>query len=153
MRPARAITVHQPWATLIAQGRKTLEARARPTSYRGPLAIHAGLAVHEGAREAVALCEEQGEIPRYTYPAGALVAVVELVDCRPWRTGTLADLCADLDAQEGALFELPATLAEGREALRGKGAWLWVLRDARPLPRPLPCRGQQGLWAPPPLSL
>lgn len=37
----KALTVHQPWATLIAIGAKRLETRSWSTSYRGPLAIHA----------------------------------------------------------------------------------------------------------------
>lgn len=37
----RAITLHQPWATLIALGVKMVETRSRRMSYRGPVAIHA----------------------------------------------------------------------------------------------------------------
>ena len=42
--PGRALTLHQPWASLIAIGAKTMETRSWSTSYRGPLAIHAGAA-------------------------------------------------------------------------------------------------------------
>lgn len=38
----RAITLWQPWASLIAIGAKTIETRSWSTAYRGPLAIHAG---------------------------------------------------------------------------------------------------------------
>lgn len=38
----RALTIRQPWATLIARGAKTIETRSWSTKYRGPLAIHAG---------------------------------------------------------------------------------------------------------------
>lgn len=37
----KALTVHQPWASLIALGHKRIETRSWSTSYRGPLAIHA----------------------------------------------------------------------------------------------------------------
>jgi hypothetical protein len=37
----KAITLHQPWATLVAIEQKKIETRSWPTSYRGPLAIHA----------------------------------------------------------------------------------------------------------------
>lgn len=37
----KAITLHQPWATLISLGVKSIETRSWSTSYRGPLAIHA----------------------------------------------------------------------------------------------------------------
>ena len=38
----KAITVRQPWASLIAAGVKTIETRSWRTDYRGPIAIHAG---------------------------------------------------------------------------------------------------------------
>jgi hypothetical protein len=37
--PAKALTVRQPWASLIAEGKKTLEIRSRLTHYRGELLI------------------------------------------------------------------------------------------------------------------
>lgn len=38
----KAITLWQPWASLVAVGVKTIETRSWSTSHRGPLAIHAG---------------------------------------------------------------------------------------------------------------
>lgn len=37
----KMLTLHQPWASLVAVGRKRIETRSWSTSYRGPLAIHA----------------------------------------------------------------------------------------------------------------
>ncbi len=37
----KALSLHQPWASLIAEGMKTIETRPWATKYRGPLAIHA----------------------------------------------------------------------------------------------------------------
>ena len=37
----RALSLRQPWASLIADGHKTIETRTWRTRYRGPLAIHA----------------------------------------------------------------------------------------------------------------
>lgn len=37
----RAITLTQPWSSLVARGQKKIETRSWQTSYRGPLAIHA----------------------------------------------------------------------------------------------------------------
>lgn len=39
----KALTLHQPWASLVALGVKRIETRSWSTSYRGALAIHAGL--------------------------------------------------------------------------------------------------------------
>ena len=38
----KALTVRQPWASLIALGVKTVETRSWSTKLRGPIAIHAG---------------------------------------------------------------------------------------------------------------
>jgi hypothetical protein len=38
----KALTLIQPWATLVALGEKQIETRSWDTKYRGPLAIHAG---------------------------------------------------------------------------------------------------------------
>ena len=37
----KALSLTQPWASLVADGRKTTETRSWLTHYRGPLAIHA----------------------------------------------------------------------------------------------------------------
>ena len=39
----KALTIQQPWASVITMGVKTIETRSWSTKYRGPLAIHAGL--------------------------------------------------------------------------------------------------------------
>lgn len=41
----KALTVRQPWATLIMANAKRIETRTRDTRHRGPLAIHAGTAL------------------------------------------------------------------------------------------------------------
>ena len=66
----RALSVRQPWASLIASGRKTVELRSWATKYRGPLLILAGSSVWRG--------EHAWPIG----PRGVSVCVVELVDCR-----------------------------------------------------------------------
>lgn len=47
----KALTIRQPWASLIAHGVKTIETRSWSTKYRGPLAIHAGKAKPERSEE------------------------------------------------------------------------------------------------------
>jgi hypothetical protein len=38
----KALTVRQPWASLIVRGQKVIENRGWATDHRGPLLIHAG---------------------------------------------------------------------------------------------------------------
>ena len=74
----RALSLRQPWASLIADGRKTIETRTWRTRYRGPLAIHAS--AHP--------CED--------LPTGGIVAVAWLYDCRPMTDDDEAQACIAL---------------------------------------------------------
>lgn len=46
----KALTLHQPWASLLAAGHKTIETRSWSTPYRGPIAIHASAKVRRISR-------------------------------------------------------------------------------------------------------
>jgi hypothetical protein len=53
----KAVSIKQPWASLIAAGIKTLEIRQWPTEHRGPLLIVSSRRpVIEGHRHGQALC-------------------------------------------------------------------------------------------------
>jgi hypothetical protein len=67
-----ALVVRQPWAWLIATGRKTTEVRAWSTSYRGPLLIVSGTRAAPGMHQM-----SRGLV------RGMAVAVAELTDVRP----------------------------------------------------------------------
>jgi len=61
----KALTVRQPWASLIADGRKTIEVRSWPTKYRGPLLITASARSNPD-----------------NLPTGCTICLVDLIDCR-----------------------------------------------------------------------
>ena len=75
----KALSIKQPWASLVATGVKTVECRTWKTKYRGPLLI----------------CSSKGDIAidddgdSLVLPGGMALAVVELLDIRPM---TKADL-------------------------------------------------------------
>ena len=60
----KALSVRQPWASLIASGKKTIELRSRRISYRGKILICAS------------------KHPQGNGPKGVALAIVDLVDCR-----------------------------------------------------------------------
>ncbi|MEK3688583.1 ASCH domain-containing protein [Paenibacillus sp. FSL R10-2736] len=71
----KCLTIRQPWATLIALGEKQIETRSWPTSYRGDLAIHAGMQVDK------AICKTepyQSVLARHGYTADNLPSGVIL---------------------------------------------------------------------------
>lgn len=139
--PIRAISLWQPWATLIALGHKRYETRSWGTAYRGPLAIHAAKRPMgpDGRGLLVELDEIHGiSIDPRALPFGAIVAVGRLADCRQMSI----DMCRSIWSAAGPEF------AVGGWA---PGRWAWRLEDIRALPEPSPFRGAQGLfpWIPP----
>lgn len=67
----RALSLWQPWASLIYDGRKKIETRHWEMLYRGPLAIHAAMRVEKEA------CREFGYDPA-TIPRGAVMCIVNV---------------------------------------------------------------------------
>lgn len=65
----RALSVRQPWASLIAGGKKTVELRSWATKYRGPLLILAGSSIWRGTEHPIG-------------PRGVTLCVVDLIDVR-----------------------------------------------------------------------
>ncbi|MCK5615423.1 ASCH domain-containing protein [Candidatus Pacearchaeota archaeon] len=76
-RKMRALSVKQPWANLIASGRKTIETRKWKTDYRGKLLI---------------VSSQKPDI----YPAGYALAVVEIFNCRPMLTKDEQEACCNV---------------------------------------------------------
>ncbi len=142
------LTIHQPWAWLIATGRKVLEVREWSTQYRGKLAIHAGRTL--AADDAAALRALGVPVPPDQELArSAILAVVDLVHVRPL-----------IDSPDDARGASVVTLDD--DALRsfwGRAEpWTmqayeeqhaWEVGNVIPL-RPTPWRGNRMLWPVPP---
>lgn len=128
-RGMRALTLHQPWATLIALGHKRYETRSWRTAYRGPLLIHAGL---RSERDFERMVRSEGWLEDYpdgSVPLGGFVAACRLAECVP------ADQ-ADPGLQEQLFGDF------------GHGRWAWRLENLVCFPSPVPCAGKRGLWMP-----
>jgi len=140
----RVITVRQPWAWAIVHGGKDVENRTRNImgSYRGPVAIHAGVALamegfkdptYQAARNAAGPVVRQVGLNR-----GSIVGVVDLVD-----------------------VHVPDAF-HGGHPFCWPGGWVtgnmcspWAMDGHRHLelanPRaidPIPAKGKLGLWRP-----
>lgn len=88
----KALTLHQPWASLIALGAKTIETRSWSTPYRGRLAVHAGAKRPRHMLEVGGFrCAEFSDTTPYVahegvvqaLPLGAIVATCDLLDVVP----------------------------------------------------------------------
>jgi hypothetical protein len=116
----KVLSIRQPWAWLIASGRKDIENRSRRTSYRGPVFIHAG------RRPPIAtLADIAQKIPfefsNRPLDLGGIVGIAEIVDC--------------VTAHDSPWYH--------------KGQFGFVLRNARELPF-TSMRGQLNLFDAPP---
>ena len=80
----KTLAIRQPWATLIAEGTKTVEVRTWRTPYRGPLLIVA-------SGRPLRLADTAGQL--VTLPTQVQVCTVDLLDCRPLTPADFAAAC------------------------------------------------------------
>lgn len=134
----KAITLWQPWATLIALGEKPYETRSWPTSYRGKIAIHAskkwdGETLADFTSPEVWRVMQRRHVRDIDLPLGAIICVGDLTDC------------------------IPTVLVPQNEQRLGNflpGRFAWKIEHVKVLLNPISIRGQQGLWDwIPPVSL
>lgn len=126
----RAITIRQPWAQLTVYGYKKTEFRNWTTPYRGPLAIHAGLAWDDAGATAAHNNHLNHVTSPIDCPVGAIVGTAQLLDIHSSQD------CATL----GGTYCSPWAL---------NTRYHWLLANPRHLNTPIPCRGKQGLWVVP----
>ncbi|MFC6545752.1 ASCH domain-containing protein [Cohnella cellulosilytica] len=152
----KAITVWQPWATLIALRLKRFETRSWSTKYRGPIAIHAAKHIDREAceREPIKSALAEHGYTASNLPTGVVVATCILTDC------------LGVHRTDGERDKHPVWLrrkAMHNEAFRnlfwagGKspeyyfgdysdGRFVWELTEVKQLPQPIPAKGKQRLW-------
>jgi hypothetical protein len=119
-----AITVRQPWAEMIARGKKTIECSRDLWAYRGPLVIHAGRAApYEDELEELGVSSSEQEKLVY----GGTLALVMLVDARLPRPGDAKNaLC---DPGKAPLLVLENAMRLEPRAVRGHPGMFFVKRD------------------------
>lgn len=164
----KALSLWQPWASLVAAGVKSIETRSWSTSYRGPLGIHAARRRPETMRLGDWWCEptwgseyglldEAGEPRRL--PLGVIVATCALVDVVPiigdgdctWDGGTEPARCAHaaIDGQvvvHGVGNWKTTVLVEEAYGDYTPGRYAWVFADIHRLEHPIPWLGRQQLF-------
>jgi ASCH domain len=120
----KAISLHQPWASLIASQHKHYETRSWPISYRGTIAIHAAKKFHNDHRLLRLLGITESEVP-----LGAVVAIASLTDC--------IQMDANFIASQSGTEQMCGNWSIGR--------WAWKLENIQAI-EPISQRGYQGLW-------
>ncbi|HEY8881901.1 MAG TPA: ASCH domain-containing protein [Dermatophilaceae bacterium] len=139
----KALTIYQPWATLITLGVKRMETRSWDTKVRGPVAIHAGLAwpCRLGQRVEVGPYEverdQSGLLLRgpfmawpYRLPMGAVVAIGDLFQTR---STTNPEHCPD---------DWERSLGD-----HSPGRFAFSFASISRMVEPIPAVGRQRFWA------
>ena len=143
----KALSLWQPWASLVAIGAKQIETRHWSTSYRGPLAIHAakkiipdfGAVCHSEPFRTV--LENAGYNEMECFEFGKIVAIVDLV-----QVATTEGIC-----NPGVEFPADFLDAAQRDGERefgnyDAGRFGWLLKNVRKFPEAIPAVGHQSLW-------
>jgi hypothetical protein len=76
-----ALSLKQPWAALLVHGRKVIEVRRWPTSYRGRILIHAARVPDERPEGWALVSPELRETARL---GGGIIGAGTLVDCKSY---------------------------------------------------------------------
>lgn len=120
-RSVKALTVQQPWAWAIIHGGKDVENRGKNCHFRGRFYVHAGLKHSTRDDAFVRQHASVATVPDLLH--GSIIGTVELYDVLPPKNPPLSD---------------------GPWASANQ--WNWLLRDPRPLRRPIPATGHLGWW-------
>lgn len=126
-----AITIYQPWATLIILGLKQYETRNYPIQHRGQLAIHAGKNTDYlhlfDTPEFEPWLRAWGFCKPADLPMGAILGTVNLLNVYQ------SDKC-NPNQYERAWGDWTA------------GRFVWKLDLVERFAAPVPMAGKQGLW-------
>ncbi|MCS3426711.1 ASCH domain-containing protein [Leucobacter aridicollis] len=152
MSEMRILTVQQPWAWAIIHGGKDVENRVRNIAgdYRGPVAIHAGLAFDRAGlndRTLHAKWEEFGgpHAPGNWSDRGAIIGVVDLTDVHAVANAHFHPVCHDHRAPNGLATAAAAGTGACSAWTMPGAQWHLVLTNPRPLAMPIPYKGALGL--------
>ncbi len=116
-----ALSVRQPWASLIVAGLKSVEIRSWPTNYRGVLHIHAAKTIDTDGMKRFYL-----ETPL----VGVLIGTVKLIKVEEFTDATWESL-ADAHLDLGPFVP---------------GYYAWHLADPRIFSYSISCQGRTGIF-------
>ncbi len=133
----QALTIREPWASLIVSTNKKFETRDWKRNYRGLLAIHSG----------------KQSVPVEDYPLGLEEILDDLEITQNDLNNNKQKIIAIATLKEIHLMT-DKFINEQSELERLTGFWepglyAWELTDIKPITQPIPARGMPGLWTVP----
>lgn len=119
----KALTVKQPWASLIVNNYKTYEFRSWKTNYRGKILIHAGLSIEKNILNKINY--------NLDYIKGAIIGEADITDC------ILVDKNFDEELRKND------SIVYGNDHI---GNYAWKLENIKKYDEPIYVKGKLGLW-------
>ena len=119
----KALTIKEPWASLIINGYKEYEFRSWKTNYRGKILINAGMSNENISKF---------DIYNLEYSKGEIIGEAEIVDC--------------ILVTE----EFNNELLKKNSLVYGKtnhtSTYAWKLENIKKYDKKISCKGKLGLW-------
>ena len=127
----KVLSLREPFATLIKNGIKTIETRSWRTNYRGTLYIHASASkiTKEDMKRTDLMALTNLDDLNY----GNIICSCELVDCIEMTDEFIEEVKKNK----------PKDYVSG---LYEPGRYAWIIKDIKPLAKPIAAKGQLGIW-------
>lgn len=143
----KAISLHQPWASFVADGSKTIETRSWPA--------HASVIGQRIAIHAAKTRKGQYAFPGVAFDSlafGCIIATAVIDRCVNIRHIWNGDYEEPFPRRGYSVSEHPMGERFEIDDLGDfkRGRYLWILRDVERLKRPISIAGRQGFWNLPP---
>ena len=121
----KALTIKEPWASLIINGYKEYEFRSWKTKYRGKILIHAGMTLEK---------ENAKRFQEYNleYYKGAIIGEATITDC----------ILVDTKFNEELRKINPLVYARSNHV----ETYAWKLENIKKYDKPIYIKGKLGLW-------
>ena len=121
----KALTIKEPWATLIIDGYKEYEFRSWKTNYRGKILIHAGKSLEKNQAK-------KFKVYNLEYNCGEIIGEAELVDC--------IKVTEKFDEYLKGIN--PIVYGNSGHVEN----YAWKLENIKKYDKKIPAKGQLGLW-------
>ena len=121
----KALTIKEPWATLIIDGYKKYEFRSWKTNYRGKILIHAGMSLE---KDMLKRFEEYD----LKCSKGEIIGEAELTDC----------ILVDKEFNDELIKINPVVYSKSNHVQK----YAWKLENVIKYSNPIPIKGKLGLW-------
>lgn len=143
----KAITVHEPYASLIKEGKSFYIVKDFDSKYSGPIAIHAGtsndlnsnsLSINEKENIEKALGKD------YKYHNGVIIAIAYMV--RSWYLSSHSMPPNMFSSFPYYISEYLANIDEKKYGGWYDGKYAFQIQNVKVLDKPIPTKGHQRIW-------